>query len=338
MEEDFARPQQMDDAVTSLSPDGSARASLKETSSGLYARGVSRSFGSVKAVAGIDLHAPAGEVTALVGPNGSGKTTLMLMLASLLRPDTGVIKIMGVDPSEDPRTARQSIGWMPDTLGISESLTVKEILSLMARFYDLPREIIPGRVRELLELVRLEEFTDQKARVLSRGQQQRLSLARALINDPDVLILDEPASGLDPGSRISLRQILRDLAAQGKAVLVSSHDLSELDEIADSAVFINSGRSVLAQSVQQAVADTRRYTIAATDRTMLTSVLTQLGVSPMPSANSRRGQLEVVVGSEADAVRLLGDLVKYGVPVSQFGPSAGALEEAYLKIESRNQL
>lgn len=300
---------------------------------GLVATGLSRSFGPVHAVVKVDLHAPAGAVTALIGPNGAGKTTLLLMLASLLAPDSGTISIMGIDPNQNPSEARAKIGWMPDTLGVWEALSAREILTTMAKFYRVPKAVIPDRVSQLLEKVNLTPLADQKARVLSRGQQQRLSLARALIHDPQVLLLDEPASGLDPGSRIALRSILRALAAEGKVVVVSSHVLAELDEIADGAVFVNQGRSVLAQSVDQASGQGRRYSIAALDPAILAESLHSLGLTFEPGTG-RRESVSVALGSEADAVGLLRDLVQSGVEVSSFAPAAGALEETYMSMKA----
>lgn len=299
---------------------------------GLSATGLSRSFGAVNAVVDMTLHAPAGQVTALIGPNGAGKTTLLLMLASLLAPDAGSISIMGIDPVRDPAAARAKIGWMPDTLGVWEALTAREILTTMAKFYHLPKARVPGRVEALLELVNLSSLADQKARVLSRGQQQRLSLARALIHDPEVLLLDEPASGLDPGSRVALRRILRRLAAEGRVVVVSSHVLAELDEIADGAVFVNQGRTVMAQSVDQATAQGRKYSIAALDGPALSAALASLGVVFVPGTG-RRDAVVVTVGSEILAANLLRELITAGVPVSDFGPATGALEETYLSME-----
>lgn len=299
---------------------------------GLSATGLSRSFGHVHAVVQMDVQAPAGQVTALIGPNGAGKTTLLLMLASLLAPDKGSISIMGIDPVKDPAAARAKIGWMPDTLGVWEALTVREILTTMGKFYHLPKAQIPARVKELLELVNLSSLAEQKARVLSRGQQQRLSLARALIHDPEVLLLDEPASGLDPGSRIALRSILRRLAAEGKVVVVSSHVLAELDEIADGAVFVNQGRSVLAQSVEQATGQGRKYSIAALDPAALTAALTTLGVAFEPGTG-RRPSASIHVQQEEQAAALLRDLVAAGVTVCSFAPATGALEETYMSMK-----
>ncbi|MGO2542741.1 MAG: ABC transporter ATP-binding protein [Specibacter sp.] len=303
-----------------------------ESALGLSATGLSRSFGAVHAVVQMDVQAPAGQVTALIGPNGAGKTTLLLMLASLLAPDAGSISVMGIDPVKDPAAARAKIGWMPDTLGVWEALTAREILTTMGKFYRLPKAQIPARVEKLLELVNLSALADQKARVLSRGQQQRLSLARALIHDPQVLLLDEPASGLDPGSRIALRSILRGLAAEGKVVVVSSHVLAELDEIADGAVFVNHGRSVLAQTVEQATGQGRRYSIAALDPAALAAALTALGVAFEPGTG-RRPSASVNVEREEQAAALLRDLVAAGVAVSSFAPATGALEETYMSMK-----
>ena len=298
---------------------------------GLEAVGLSRSFGDVHAVVNMDLRAPAGQVTALIGPNGAGKTTLLLMLASLLAPDAGTISIMGVDPVKDPAAARAKIGWMPDTLGVWESLTAREILTSMGRFYRLPKAQIPGRVEELLALVNLLPLAEQKARVLSRGQQQRLSLARALIHDPQVLLLDEPASGLDPGSRVALRSILRRLAGEGKAIVVSSHVLAELDEIADGAVFVNQGRTVLAQTVAEADGQGRKYAIAALDPVVLNAALVGLGVE-FEAGGGRRDSVTVTLGTQQHAARLLRDLVEAGAGVCAFAPASGALEESYMNM------
>lgn len=299
---------------------------------GLEAVGLSRSFGDIHAVVNMDLRAPAGQVTALIGPNGAGKTTLLLMLASLLAPDTGTISIMGINPVKDPVAARAKIGWMPDTLGVWESLTAREILTSMGKFYRLPKDRIPGRVQELLALVNLLPLAEQKARVLSRGQQQRLSLARALIHDPQVLLLDEPASGLDPGSRVALRTLLRALAAEGKAIVVSSHVLAELDEIADGAVFVNQGRTVLAQTVAEADGQGRKYAIAALDPVALNGALVALGVD-FETGGGRRDSVTLTVGTQQHAAQLLRDLVDAGVEVCAFAPASGALEETYMNMK-----
>ncbi len=303
---------------------------------GITATAVSRKFGQVHAVEHMDFHAPAGKVTALIGPNGAGKTTLLLMLASLLAPDSGTVSVGGLDPQRDRAAVRSRVGWMPDTLGVWESLTAREILTQMARFYRLPAAGIGVRVAEMLDRVRLADLADQPARVLSRGQQQRLSLARALIHDPSVLLLDEPASGLDPGSRVELRTMLRQLAQEGKAVVVSSHVLSELDEIADGAVFVNKGRTVRTQTTEEAHAAGRRYAISATDGGALAAKLTELGLA-FRDEDGRRPAVSLLLLNDDDAARLLRDLVLAGVPVSSFAPASGALEETYMNLEGERR-
>ena len=211
---------------------------------GVVVRDLARSFGRVHAVRGMDLEAPAGRVTALVGPNGSGKTTLLLMIAGLLVPDSGSIRVAGFDPVTQAAAVHARLGWMPDAFGAWDALSAREHLETYAAAYRVPRHLIAPRAADLLHLVDLTDWADAPARVLSRGQKQRLGLARAMVHDPAVLLLDEPASGLDPGSRVALRLLLRRMAADGKAVLVSSHVLSDLDEMADDAVYVLGGRTV----------------------------------------------------------------------------------------------
>ncbi|WP_250444368.1 ABC transporter ATP-binding protein, partial [Actinotalea sp. C106] len=240
-------------------------------------QGVRRHFGAVRAVDGIDLVARSGAVTALVGPNGSGKTTLLLLLAGLLRPDAGTIDVAGHEPGVGTG-AREVTGWMPDSFGTWDSLTAREVLTTVGAAYRLPAARAAERAAELLDLVHLTDLADRPAHVLSRGQKQRLGLARALVHDPQVLLLDEPASGLDPRSRVDLRVLVRSLAAQGRTVLVSSHVLVELDEMADDAVFISAGRTVATESLATASAARRPWKLRALSRTGLTAWLDQVGI------------------------------------------------------------
>lgn len=301
---------------------------------GITAEGVQRSFGTVQAVRGMDFTAPPGSVTALIGPNGSGKTTLLLILASLLAPDAGTVRINGADPLTQPQAVRRAVGWMPDTLGVWDSLTATEILVTVGKLYGMAPAAAAARAVELLAEVRLSAFAEQPARVLSRGQQQRLSLARALIHDPSVLLLDEPASGLDPGSRVELRLLLRRLAADGKTILVSSHVLSELDEMADRAVFVSGGKTVKTQTLDEAGSQLRWYAIRAGRTGDLLRALDAHGLSHQAGDGPRRGQVRVQLAGEDQAAALLRDLVLGGVDVSAFAPATGALEETYMSLEA----
>jgi ABC-2 type transport system ATP-binding protein len=299
---------------------------------GVVARGVRRSFGDVHAVRDVELEAPPGEVTALVGPNGSGKTTLLLVLATLLVPDAGEVRVAGFDPVREPGEVRARMGWSPDVFGLYDNLTAREYLDAMAAAYRLPAPVRRLRTPYLLDLARLSEFADAPVHTLSRGQKQRLGLARALVHDPAVLLLDEPASGLDPRSRVALRDLLRGLAGEGKSVLVSSHILSDLEELADRVVFVDAGRTVGQHRVTDlpATRTVRTYRLRALEMPALVDALDGAGV---PHGAPGTAGLDVeVAGGEPAAARLLATLVGAGVAVTSFAPLGGALEAAYLDL------
>lgn len=298
----------------------------------VVAEGVRRSFRDVRAVQGIDMEAYPGEVTALVGPNGSGKTTLLLVLATLLVPDAGRVRVAGFDPVTQAAEVRRTMGWSPDVFGLYENLTAREYLDVMAAAYRVPTTVRALRVSHLLGLARLEDHADASVHTLSRGQKQRLGLVRALVHEPRVLLLDEPASGLDPRSRVALRDLLRGLAGEGTAVVVSSHILSDLEELADRVVFVDAGRTVGQHRVTElpAVQATRTYRMRAMDLPGLVEALDQAGVPHDPPAAP--GVDVQVAGGESAAARLLAELVASGVTVTAFAPLGGALEAAYLDL------
>lgn len=297
---------------------------------GIEAIGLARWFGDVQAVADVTLTAPAGAVTALVGPNGSGKTTLLLILAGLLAPHAGGAAIAGHDVVSDNLAARSAVGWMPDTFGTWDALTCAEILTTFGLAYGLRRSEVPARVAEVLAGVHLSEFTHRPARVLSRGQKQRLGLARALVHDPQVLLLDEPASGLDPRSRIELRDLLRGLASQGKTVLVSSHVLVELEEFTDHAVFLSRGRTVDAAAAEQASLTTRGWRVEGLDPAGLRAFLDAVDVPWV--AGQASGEVIVQLTGPESAQQLVSAAVGAGVGLHTIAPVAGRLEEAYLAL------
>lgn len=302
---------------------------------GIVARGVKRSFGNVHAVRDVTLEAREGAVTGLVGPNGSGKTTLLLMLASLLQPDDGELRIGGIDPIADPAGARALLGWMPDALGAWQTLTARETIVTTGRLYDLDRDRAAARAAELLGIVGLEDLADAPARVLSRGQKQRLGLARALVHDPRVLLLDEPASGLDPQARIDLRLLLRRLAAEGRTILISSHILSELEEVVDDAVFLIQGETVSSERVAAAASRGRMWRLRLADRDATAAALPvahALGwdVNHIPI---ERRDLLLHFATDTDAAAGIAALVRAGLPVAEFSAATGLLEHTFLDLE-----
>lgn len=305
-------------------------------SSGIVVQNLRRSFGDVHAVRDASLVARPGAVTALIGPNGSGKTTLMLMLASLLQPDSGSISIGGVDPVTDTAAARSRLGWMPDALGSWATVSVRRTLEITSRMYRMDAAASIQRAAELIDLIGLGELAEQPTRVLSRGQKQRLSLARALVHDPDVLLLDEPASGLDPAARVDLRVLVRRLADHGKAVLISSHVLAELDEMADDAVYLDRGVTASAEAVESTRATARAWRIRSSDPGALRSALVEIGVREADIAVDRTEILVPVAGDEA-AATLLSRIVERGIRISVFAPAVGGLEHTYLDLSSRGR-
>ena len=298
---------------------------------GIAVTHVARSFGDVHAVRDVSFTVPAGSVTALVGPNGSGKTTLMLMLASLLKPDAGEIRIAGFDPVSEPTDVRARLGWMPDVLGSWASLSVRQTLEITGRLYRFSQVRSAHRAGELIDLVGLSELADAPTRVLSRGQKQRLSLARALVHDPQMLVLDEPASGLDPAARVALRSLVRRLAGEGKSILISSHVLAELEEMADAAVFLERGTTASDESVARARESRRDWRIRTLDDAALTAALAAAGVPDADVRADHAGTL-VSVNDEAAAAQLLTALVGAGVPVTAFAPAVGNLEHTLLDL------
>ncbi len=205
-------------------------------------RGLVKRYDDDVAVAGIDLNVGAGEIFGLVGPNGAGKTTTMRILATLLAPTAGEAFVTGIPVTADPIEVRRRIGYMPDFYGVYDDLRVWEYLDFFGRCYGIPAARRVRMIDELLEIVGLTEKREAYVESLSRGMRQRLCLAHTLVHDPALLILDEPASGLDPRARVEMREILRELRRMGKTILVSSHILPELGELCTSVAIIDHGR------------------------------------------------------------------------------------------------
>ncbi|MGJ0202959.1 ATP-binding cassette domain-containing protein [Leucobacter sp. gxy201] len=300
----------------------------------IVADGLARSFGGVDVVRDASLAVHAGEITALVGPNGSGKTTLLLMLATLLAPDRGTVRIAGHDAASDPASARAALGWMPDALGSWPTLTVRETLVAVCGMYGIRGAAAEGRVAELLALADLDGLAAQQTRTLSRGQKQRLSLARAVAHGPRALLLDEPAAGLDPAARLAQRDLLRRLASEGTAILVTSHVLDELDELASNVVFLHDGSTSPTAVVEAALRPGRSWRIRALDAGALHAALAQLGVTAETRQTLAGTSLTVELADEPAAAELLSRLVTLGVPVIGFGPASSAIEQAFVHLSA----
>ena len=301
-------------------------------------RGLRVDFENVCAVRDLSLEIGAGEVFGLIGPNGAGKTTTMRALLGLLEPTWGEIRIGGVDVLEDPRAANRIVGFMPDFPPIYDDLFAWEFLDLFAASYGVPKSRRREVVDRHLEAVGLAEKRGSMIPELSRGMRQRLVLAKTLIPEPRVILLDEPASGMDPIGRADLKNVLRSLAAEGRTILVSSHILSEMGEFCTSIGIMEKGRLVVSGDVA-----------SVTRRVMGVAVMVVEVVGPAePCANAlegRRGVGAVSIrgevlefpfeGDDAAASDLLAALVGAGVRVVSFSRRKEGLEEVFLRVGAK---
>jgi ABC-2 type transport system ATP-binding protein len=300
-------------------------------------RGLTRRYGKLLAVDGINLQVPAGALYGLIGPNGAGKTTTLRMLAGLLEPTEGEIVIAGQVANHDWRMLRRQIGYMPDFFGVYEDMLVWEYLDFFGRCHNLPAARRQQVIDELLELVDLTGKREAYVQTLSRGMRQRLCLAHALVHDPQVLLLDEPASGLDPRARVEMRELLRELGSMGKTVIVSSHILSELAELCDSVGIIEKGRLVASGPVPQITrlvheGRTLRIQVLADLETAEAALRGWRGVGSIFAAGD---VLEVeFLGDDEAAADLLAALVSQGVRIASFSQTTSDLEEIFLRLTS----
>ena len=214
-------------------------------------KNLTKNYGNLTAVDDLNLTIQDGDIFGFIGPNGAGKTTTMRILVTLLEPTRGKASINGLDVSRHGKKVRRLVGYMPDFMGVYDDLKVFEYLEFFAAAFGIERKKRKSIVEGVLELTDLQSKRSVTVDSLSRGMQQRLGLARVLIHDPKVLILDEPASGLDPRARIEIRELLRELKRMGKTIMISSHILSELEEICDHIGTIEHGRLVFSGTMEE---------------------------------------------------------------------------------------
>lgn len=319
-------------------------------------KNLTRRYGDLTAVNSLNLQVPSGSLFGLIGPNGAGKTTTMRMLAGLLDPSEGEIMLNGESTRNSGARFRHELGYMPDFFGVYEDMLVWEYLDFFARCYNIPGKARKGLTDELLDLVGLSDKHDEYVESLSRGMRQRLCLAHALVHDPSVLLLDEPASGLDPRARVEMRELLRELGAMGKTVIVSSHILAELSELCDSVGIIESGQLVASGPIDQiAIRDQeqtrgkllRIHTLA--DGTQLQQILdaqpSVLNVyadsvedAESGAASQTTSQTKVEIefdGDEEATAQLLAQLINQGIPVTSFAEVTSDLEDVFMRVTER---
>ena len=292
-------------------------------------------YGKTVAVQGLSFNIPEGEVFGFIGPNGAGKTTTIKVLATLLKPFSGTARIGGVDVLGKPRAIRRRIGYMPDFFGVYEDLTVNEYLHFFAAAYRLERARRNSVVGDVLTLTDLTDKRDSPVDALSRGMKQRLGLARVLLHDPDLLLLDEPASGLDPRARIEIRELLKELKNMGKTILVSSHILHELSQTCTRIGIIEAGKMVAEGSLddiyqQLSLQRIIHVQVSNLSDDMLGRIKTVDGVS---SVEQQIDRLAVSVNERIISCEdLLERLQGLGARIYMFQPEAMDMETAFMKL------
>jgi ABC-2 type transport system ATP-binding protein len=307
-------------------------------------RGLVKRYPGTVAVAGMDLAVAEGEIFGLVGPNGAGKTTTLRILATLLTATSGHAEVAGIDVRRNPDAARRVLGFMPDVFGVYDDMKVWEYLDFFARCYGIPGARRRRMIGDLLDLVDLGDKRDAYVQSLSRGMQQRLCLAHTLVHDPGVLLLDEPASGLDPRARVELRELLRELRALGKTILISSHILPELEELCTAVAIVDHGQ-VLAHGK---VADIeRRLRFGAVlrvsvlgDDAAIAAARTHFAADPRVASATVQDGGVVELGFRGDdegAAELLASAVGAGIRVASFARAASDLEELFLQVTASGE-
>jgi ABC-2 type transport system ATP-binding protein len=294
-----------------------------------------RHFGAVRAVDDVSFAVPRGHVFGYIGPNGAGKTTSMRILATLDLPTAGDARVDGFSVIQDPERVRKRFGFMPDYFDTQPSILVEEYLDFFARAYGLMGAERGRAVRRVMSFTKLDELRHKSIDSLSKGMKQRLCLGRAMVHDPPVLIMDEPAAGLDPRARIQLREMIGQLAADGKSILVSSHILTELAEMCDTVAIIERGRLLAVGTIDEI------HRARQSHRTVQIHVLDDVEGLRM-RLTARADVRDVVLkgaevefrheGDQQFEADLLRDLITSGCRVVAFGSRAESLEDVFMRV------
>jgi ABC-2 type transport system ATP-binding protein len=300
-----------------------------------------KEYDDLVAVQDLNLTIPQGEIFGLIGPNGAGKTTTIRMACGLLAPTTGRALVNGIDVSEEPERAQQLIGYLSDFFALYEDLKVWEYLDYFAHAYKMNESEIPARVNEAIAQVSLEVKRDAMIRGLSRGMKQRLGIARSIIHRPKLLLLDEPASGLDPKARLELRNLLRTLRDQGSTILISSHILTELEGFCTSIGIMEKGRMVRSGRIEEVTAaenlarDMRINWLGDASGVLEQKLRSHADVSNLQlSTGDATFQF---AGSDEEMAALLASLVSAGVRVKTFAEIKQTVEDLYMRL-SRHEV
>ncbi|MFT7520532.1 MAG: ABC-2 type transport system ATP-binding protein [Kiritimatiellia bacterium] len=292
-------------------------------------------YGTMQALKGIDLHVEEGDLFGFIGPNGAGKTTTIRILTTLLEPTSGEATIAGYSVWKDKTKIRGMLGYMPDNFGVYRDMTVSEYMHFFAAAYGIPSRERKSLVGGLLDLTDLSYKEHALVDTLSRGMQQRLGLARTLVHDPQVLVLDEPASGLDPRARIEIREILRELKNMGKTILLSSHILSELAEVCNRIAILEQGELVAQGSlddIMNKVRDETEIWIRTIDDERACVVLRELPAVNTATIDEHTKHVVIRLGRAVDLALISSHLHDRNIPIRYMQRQDPTLEEVFMKL------
>jgi ABC-2 type transport system ATP-binding protein len=301
------------------------------------AEGLVKTFGATRALDGIDLQIPQGTVLGLLGPNGAGKTTAVRILSTLLRPDAGWARVAGVDVIVDPHGVRGKIGLSGQYAAVDANLTGFENLYMISRLYGMPRRQARARAQALLSRFRLDEAAERTAKTYSGGMRRRLDLAGALVANPEVVMLDEPTTGLDPRGRLDTWEVIAELVADGAGVLLTTQYLEEADQLADTIAVIDRGRVIARGTSDQLKAQVGGERLEmvldhAADLPDVAAVLAEIG-SGEPTVDTQGRRISVVVdGGAKSLIEALRRLDLQSIPVQDVGLHRPTLDDVFLKL------
>jgi ABC-2 type transport system ATP-binding protein len=300
------------------------------TEHAIVADGLLKRYGSVTALRDASFEVRQGTITGFVGRNGAGKTTTLKIVSTLMHADDGTCEVLGHDVRKDPYAIRSRIGFLPDLFELPVTLTLAEYLGIFAELYAIPRGDRKRRIDTAVQLTRTESLVDRRLKALSRGEAQRVGLARALIHNPDILMLDEPAAGLDPHARVELKELLRLLRERGKTVFLSSHVLADLEEICDDLVVIRKGSVIFSGDIagfRKQMNSTTRWRLTAASRpiSLMSGVRGEI-VGTGPTSLEFEGDL-----TPNERARWIAQLVAGGVDVCEVAQVRSTLEQEFAR-------
>lgn len=298
-------------------------------------RNLRKTYGNYQALRGLTMEIAPGELFGFVGPNGAGKTTTMKIIAGLMRPDSGEVRVADHLLSGNTNQIRERIGYVPDFFGVYDDLRIQEYLEFFASLYGMDGKEARRRTEQLLEMLGMTQWRDEMVDSMSRGMKQKLCVARALVNNPDLLILDEPASGMEPRYRMQLKELLQELCADGKTILISSHNLNELAEMCTSIGVISKGRLVMQGDVPTLLRRQQEKNPYILQCISFPEEAVQLLKSDPHVKNIASSGTNISFpydGTQQEAAALLSALVARGAQITSFYREEGSLEKMFLDV------